>query len=529
MLTTIPAFHVTPLGDRSSRAIMLAIFEEVEENQAHLLKHLGAETAEKVMRLLEGRHVVGKYKEFNLLMGDSREHGLEWILLMGLGKKTDITQPYRLHDRIRSVVAIAARHFRRKHLSTFCVDDYSDLGLAGDVAAKLIVEGAKLGLYRYDRYKAKQGKKDSDETPIQAIYILTEGDPEVLRKSAHYAEATCSSTLLARDLVNTPPTDLTPLGFAEQARQMAETTPGLAFELLDKAAMERERMGLHLAVSRGSDNPPCVSVLTYRGRPDAGGWDLGLVGKGVTFDAGGYDIKPGGSMYRMYGDMAGAAAVAAAVRSIAVLGLKLNVAAVMPLSENLINGSAYKPGDILTSRKGLTVEITNTDAEGRLLLADSLHYTCERFKPTYLIDIATLTGAIVVALGHFVSGLFTHATDRDADDKLAADLLAAGRQTGEWLWRLPVDDDYRVQLSSDVADIENAAIDRGAGAGSITASVFLKEFVDFEVVKAWAHLDIAGTALMEKTLIYNKCPYQPKEGGTGIGARLLTRFAETLQ
>jgi leucyl aminopeptidase len=516
-------FHVVPLADRTTRSIMLTIFEGVEENREHLLKHLGERTAQMVIELMQEHHVSGKYKEFNLLRGDRDRHGLDWILLMGLGKRKDIRETYRLHDRIRSLVAIAARHFRRKHIETFAVDDFSGLGVEPSVAGRLISEGAMLGLYRFERYKS-EAKKES----IRAVYVLSAADAEVLRRSLREGMIGSMSTILVRDLVNIPSSDLTPKLFADEARKLVESTPGLHLEVLDKEAMERERMGLHLAVGRGSDAPPCVAVVTYRPRGEAAGWDLALVGKGVTYDSGGYDVKVSGGMYRMYGDMAGAAAVLGTLRSIAELGLGVNVAGVMPLAENMISGRAYKAGDILKSRKGLYVEITNTDAEGRLLLADSLSYACERFRPQYIVDIATLTGAIIISLGHFVSGLFTHSKDSAADEEFTRQMQAAGRTTGEWVWPLPVDDDYKVQLASDVADLVNAQTDRASGAGSITAAVFLKQFVDFDVVKAWAHLDIAGTSLMERTLIYNKCPYWPKEGGTGFGVRLMTQLAEQL-
>jgi leucyl aminopeptidase len=516
-------FHVVPLNDRSTRSIVLTIFDGVDENREHLLKHLGERTAQMVMRLIEEKHVSGQYKEFNLLRGDRDRHGLDWILLMGLGKKKDIGQDYRLHDRIRSVVAIGARHFRRKHIDTFAVDDFSDLGLTPETAGRLISEGAMLGTYRYERYKSEPRGENT-----KAIYVLHGGDGDALRRALHEGSVGAHGTVLTRDLVNTPASDLTPLGFAEEARKVVEATPALGLEVLKKADMERERMGLHLAVGRGSEHEPCVTIVKYAPRGEAAGWDLALVGKGVTYDTGGYDLKLSGGMYRMYGDMAGAGAVLGAMQAIAGLGLGLNVVGIMPLAENMISGHAYKAGDILKSRKGLHVEITNTDAEGRLLLADSLTYACDRFRPRYLVDAATLTGAIVMALGHFVSGVFTNAKDEAADDDLAGRLLKAGRHTGEWIWRMPVDDDYKVQLSSDVADLVNAQTDRASGAGAITAAVFLKQFVDFDAVQAWAHLDIAGTSLMERTLIYNKVPYWPKEGGTGFGVRLLTRFAEDL-
>ncbi len=507
---------------------MLTIFEEPELNREHLAKHLGQGTAGVVVDLMKKHRVSGRYKEFNLLPGASDVHGFEWILLLGLGKKTKIRHLHRLHDRLRSVIAISARQFRRKGLGAFAIDDMADFGVEPRDSGRLAVEGATLGTYRFQRYKTKSDEGTPDDVPVHDVYLLTAEHQEILADAIERGIARATSTCMARDLVNTPAGDLTPHVFAEDARKLAESNPALDFELLDADEMKSEGMGLHLAVGQGSDEPPCVALVNYAPKGAAKGWDLALVGKGITFDSGGYNLKPTSGMTRMYGDMAGAAAVLGAMRAIAELGLDLNVAGLMPLSENLVSGKAYKPGDILRSHHGRTVEITNTDAEGRLLLADSLSYACQRYKPSYVVDIATLTGAIVIALGHFVSGLFTHANETEEDDAFAGKLFASGREAGEWLWRMPIDDDYKVQIASDVADMANCSTDRAAGAGAITAAVFLKEFVDFDTVKAWAHLDIASSALMERALIYNKSPYQPREGATGVGVRLLASLAERL-
>ncbi len=522
-------FKTAAVDDRSVRNVVLCICDgdASEVARDHLARYLGPEATDRIVDLLEKRQVRGKYKEFNLIRGDGSGRGLDWILLMGLGKRKVLQDPVRRDDRIRSVMAIAARHFRRKNIGELAVEDFADFGVGPEDAGQLVVEGMVLGLYRFDRYKTEASRKYPKDQRIREVTILTDGDRSVLETSIARGEICAESTCLARDLVNTPAADLTPQAFAHIASEVARSIPGVSVEVMDRAAMERANMGLHLAVARGSDNDPCVVIVKHQPRKD-GTWDLVLVGKGVTFDAGGYDLKPSPYMERMYGDMAGAAAVLAALRSIGLMNLPVNVVGIMPLAENLVSGRAYKPGDILTSHKGLTVEITNTDAEGRLLLADALSLASSRFRPRFIVDVATLTGAIVTALGQFVTGLFTYAAEPDVNDAFAERVSSAGRMTGEWVWRLPVDDDYKVQLASDVADLENCDTDRAAGAGSITAALFLKEFVDFDVVEAWAHLDIAGTSMMKRRLIYNKCPYQPKEGATGVGARLLTRMAVDL-
>lgn len=519
-------FRVVPSNDRSARQIMLTLFKEPEANRAHLTHYLGVAGAEEILELMAARTVSGRYKEFNLLRGDRSPEGFDWILLMGLGSAQECARVYRLHDRVRSLVAIAARHFQRKRLMTFAVSDFGFLDIPGDVAGGLIAEGAVLGTYRFDRYKSN--RKSARGEHLEAIHVLHEGAPEAVKASLEAGAQASISSCWSRDLVNTPSCDLRPLDFARQVQQLAEQTPGLRATILSKSDMERERFGLHLAVSLGSDAPPCVAILEYCPRGHAEGWDLAMVGKGVTFDSGGYDIKSSAGMRRMYRDMAGAAAVFGAMRTIAIQALDINAVGIMPLAENLINGSAFRVGDILKSRKGISVEVTNTDAEGRLLLADSLDYACEQYQPRHLVDLATLTGAVRVALGLFVTGLFTHALEESDDETLAEHFKVAGRATGEWTWRMPVDDDYRVQLASPVADIESCNIDGNSGAGSITATIFLKQFVNFDIVCSWAHLDIAATSFMERTVIYNKCPYMPKVGATGIGARLLPAVAERL-
>lgn len=519
-------FQVVPRDDRGSRNIMLPLFEEPEENRARLTATLGAAGAEEILGLMKEQTVSGAFKEFNLLRGVRAIDDFEWILLLGLGKKSTFKRAYRLQDRLRSVVAIATRHFRRKQLLTFAVGDFSLFGVDPAIAGRLIAEGAVLGTYRFDQYKSKP-KYGGVEAKV-TLNIQHEGDGVGLSAGIEQGKQSALSCCWSRDLVNMPSCDLRPLDFAREVRALAEETPGLEAVILSKEDMERERFGLHLAVSKGSDAPPCVAILRYFPKGEAAGCDLALVGKGVTFDSGGYDIKSSAGMRRMYRDMAGAAAVFGAMRTIAREGLDMNVVGVMPLAENLINGSAFRVGDILRSRRGLTVEVTNTDAEGRLLLADSLDYVCEEYRPEYIIDLATLTGSVRVALGLFVTGLFTHSEDEETDDVLAEHFKFGGRETGEWTWRLPVDDDYRVQLASPVADIESCNTDGNSGAGAITATVFLKQFIDFDVVKGWAHLDIAATSFMERTVIYNKCPYQPKVGATGIGARLLPVIARRL-
>lgn len=521
-------FHTAPIGDRPTKNILLTIVKDVDANRDHLIKHLGEVTAEMVLGHMHEEHVSGRYREFNLLRGDQDRHGFEWILLMGLGDEKDLTHPHKLHDRLRGSVATAARLFRRKHIEDFAVDDFSDFGVEPRASGRLIAEGLILGTYRFERYKSEKNRKYRHSPGISAVHVLTDDDPDAVARGMHEGSARARSACLSRDLVNTPAQDCNPESFAAEAQRVADESDGLSCQILTREDMEREGMGLHLAVGRGSCHAPRVAILSRTPRGKEAGFDLALVGKGVTFDSGGYDLKPSAAMFGMHGDMAGAAAVIGAMQAIDALNLPLNVVGLMPLAENLVNSVAYKCADVLKSHKGTTVEIGNTDAEGRLLLADSLSYACDNFKPSYVVDLATLTGAVVGALGRFVSGMFVSGNDAEIREELAQSLSACGKESGELLWQLPLYDDYRLQLGSSVADLSNCDTDRGAGAGAITAAIFLKQFVDFDVVKGWAHLDIAGTSTVDRRIVYNKAPYLPREGATGFGVRTLVSLAEDI-
>ncbi len=515
------AFRAVDAADAAWTHRMIALYDEPQSNRGHLVATLGEAFAERVLEMMEAGFIKGSYKEFNLLPA---EQDGRWVLFLGLGSHKQNSRRHRRNDRLRGLVAIAARHFRRKGVLRFAVDDLSSLGVRPDRAGAIIAEGALLGTYEFDLYLSKQ-KPQTEE-----VMVLCRGDRKPVAAALDLHRSIGESVCFARDLVNMPSSDLRPMDFAAQVGSIAKEFDTLNCEILGRAEMEAEHMGLHLAVARGSNAEPAVCILEYvpEGASAEGPWPLALVGKGVTFDCGGLDIKSSSGMRRMYRDMAGAGAVLGAMRAIAATRLPIKVVALMPCSENMVNGEAFRPGDILTSRKGITVEVANTDAEGRLLLADSLTLACERYAPETLIDAATLTGSVRVALGLFVSGLMTHSDDPDVDDAFADLFTGAGRRAGEWVWRLPVDEDYKVQLGSRVADIANCNLDGNTGAGAITAAVFLKQFIDFDVVQRWGHLDIAATAFMERTAIYNRSPYHPKEGATAIGVRLLTEMARLL-
>jgi leucyl aminopeptidase len=366
-----------------------------------------------------------------------------------------------------------------------------------------------LGLYRFDLHKAKQNRDRSAEIESLALLCTDRRAARAMKDRIAVGEVLAHSTNLARDLINEPANVLTPAELAARARRVARRY-GLSVRVLDRDAMRRLGMGALLGVAQGSANPPQLIILRHRGTGDPGKPALALVGKGVTFDAGGISIKASEGMETMKGDMAGAAAVIGAMAWIAALRVPLHVVGVIPAVENMPSGTAQRPGDIVRAMNGTTIEVINTDAEGRLILADALCYA-GRLGAKRLVDVATLTGGVVVALGSVRTGFFSN------DRALAERVLAAGEMAGEKLWELPLDDEYEELLKSDCADLKNTG--GGKKAPAIGAARFLKHFVGDT---PWVHLDINGTSLQEK-----EGGYQPK-GATGVMTRTLIHLALAL-
>jgi len=417
------------------------------------------------------------------------------LLLVGLGKKGELTR-----DRMRQAAGTAIKAMRGAGIKSFS----SVLHLAAGGGKEWLqaeVEGHMLGGYAFDRYKT------AVDSPVEVadVTLLLTDDASRGATEGCVAETqiVCSAVLLARELVDQPGNVATPAFLAEKAVEVSGKY-GIDCRVMERDEMERTGMEALLAVAKGSSQPPRFIILEYRGggakeRP------IVFVGKGITFDSGGISLKPREGMEKMKNDMAGAAAVMGAVTAAARLRLPVNLVGLIPSAENLPGGRAYKPGDLIKVMAGKTVEIVNTDAEGRLVLCDALHYA-QRYRPAALIDIATLTGACVVALGNFASGLMGN------DDGLAKALKKAGETSGERVWELPLWDEYGELMKSDIADLKNAG---GPTAGTISAAWFLKQFAG---KSRWAHLDIAGTAWEEKGR-----PYLPK-GATGVGVRLLVEY-----
>jgi leucyl aminopeptidase len=379
-------------------------------------------------------------------------------------------------------------------------------GLQADEAALGdLLLGARLRSYRFDQYKTKKKKKGEDDEKQEKGGHLTiaVSDPQAVKKTAKHREGLAQGVAIARDLVNEPPNVLGPVEFADRARELEKL--GVEVEILDEKQLGKIGMRALLAVAQGSERPARVAIMRWNGAKKSE-QPLAFIGKGVVFDTGGISIKPSGGMEDMKGDMAGAACVVGLMHALAARKAKANIIGVIGLVENMPDGRAQRPGDIVESLSGQTIEIINTDAEGRLVLADLLWYVQGQYKPKFMIDLATLTGAILVALGQHHAGLFAN------DDDLAQRLSSAGAATEEKVWRMPLGKEYDKLIDSKFADVKNTG---GRHAGAITAAQFLQRFVNDT---PWAHLDIAGTGMAAIQTEINK------SWGSGYGVRLLDRL-----
>ncbi|GGC69145.1 leucyl aminopeptidase [Chelatococcus reniformis] len=379
----------------------------------------------------------------------------------------------------------------------------SEAASADALAAADIGLGLRLRAYKFDRYKTKKGDDADANGGAPARVTILVADPSEAKKRGRSREAVAAGVVLARDLINEPPNVLHPEEFADRATQLEKL--GVDVEVLDEKQLKKLGMRALLGVAQGSKREARVVVMRWNGGRD-GDRPVAFVGKGVCFDSGGISIKPGAGMEDMKGDMGGAACVVGLMQALASRKAKVNVVGAVGLVENMPDGNAQRPGDIVTSMSGQTIEIINTDAEGRLVLADVLWYVHDRFDPTFMVDLATLTGAIIVSLGHEHAGLFSN------DDALAERLIAAGIATGETVWRMPLGKAYDKLIDSKFADMKNTG---GRNGGSITAAQFLQRFVE---KTPWAHLDIAGTGMGVPASDINQ------SWGPGWGVRLLDRL-----
>jgi leucyl aminopeptidase len=454
-------------------------------------KQLDKETGGAVRRALGASTFKGEAKQMLEIVAPAGVP-LTRILLVGLGKKFAELDQENLGGRV-----FARLNGVGERQAAISVDTGAD-----DLpqAAARIAYGALLRSYRFEKYRTKKKKPEKPST--ERITVTVKGAAKARRVFAPFAKL-ADGVFFTRDLVSEPPNNLYPASFAREARKLAKL--GVKVEVLGEKQMAKLGMGALLGVGQGSKRESKLVVMQWQGAAPSKK-PIAFVGKGVTFDTGGISLKPPGGMADMKWDMGGAGTVAGLMRALAGRKAKANVVGIIGLVENMPGGNAQRPGDIVKAMSGQTVEILNTDAEGRLVLADALWYCQKRFKPSFIVDLATLTGAIIVTLGHEYAGLFSN------DDRLSENLFASGETAGEKVWRMPLGDAYNKMLDSDIADIKNIG---GRDAGSITAAQFLQRFVN-DV--PWAHLDIAGMAWSGKD-----ADTVPK-GGTGFGVRLLDRL-----
>ncbi|MBI4830224.1 MAG: leucyl aminopeptidase [Candidatus Lindowbacteria bacterium] len=479
-------------------AVILGIYED---GLAGTAKTIDEKVGGKISKVLASGEFEPKLNKTNFIHTFGQIPS-DRLLLVGLGKRADLNI-----ERLRQASGTSASAVRGRGLSS-AVSSLHLCEISGanpfDIG-QAIAESSLLALYRFDKYKTEKEALKEKAKQLKSLALPTQDSRRraELKNGAEAGKRIAAAVSNIRDMVSEPAGVLTPSVLANRARDLSREH-GFKCTVLLPEQIKKLKMGAFLAVAQGSHQPPRLILLEYKGGGSSK--PLALVGKAITFDSGGISLKPWEGMEEMKDDMSGGAAVLGAVCAAAMLKLPVNLIGVIPSTENLPGGGAYKPGDVLRSMSGITIEVISTDAEGRLILADALAYAA-RYKPAAIIDLATLTGACVIALGHVNTGLMGNNND------LMKKIEAAAAATSEKVWRLPMDDEYAKQIKSDIADVKNVG---GRPAGTITAALFLKKFVkDIP----WAHLDIAGTAWTKDAL-----PYCPK-GATGIGVRLLTQLA----
>jgi leucyl aminopeptidase len=490
----IVASSLSELGIKAD-VIIIPLFEALKpEWYADIDAALGG----LIAKVVASKEFTGKQNQLTLL--HVQHIGAERVLLVGLGKAAELTS-----ERLRQSGGKTFSYIKNLGLQDIAVSVRSLTDAAQDLQSSCtarykgviyFIEGGFLGIYAFEKYK-----KADNSYNIKRITILDNDATLPLKR----LQIVISAVYLARDLVNTPANDLTPVQMSEKARDVAGKK--VKVRVLEDKEIKREGMEAYLSVSRGSAAPPRFVVMEYKGGRGA---PVALIGKSITFDSGGLSIKPADGMEKMKYDMAGGAAVIAVMKAAAELGLPLNLTGILPVAENLPGGAAYKPGDVVKAMNGKTIEIISTDAEGRMTLADAICYAIKYYKPKAIVDLATLTGACSIALGNEAIAMM------GSDAALMKNLKEASVETYERVWEMPLYDEYREYLKSDIADMKNA----GGRTGSLMAAgSFLKEFTG---ETPWVHLDIAGTAWNEK-----EKPYIPK-GSTGVGVRLIIDFLERL-
>jgi leucyl aminopeptidase len=495
----MPTVHRTPavtLTARSSRDIEtdLLVIPVFEGDDLADEPELDAATGGDIRLARERGEFRGK--AYDVFMTPLRGWKAARLALVGAGPKSDFAS-----DRLRRIATTAGLFARQRHIPRIAILHRPGTSVTPEQAAQVLAEGAILANFEGASYQTGEPPR----TWVDAVDLRVGGESAALERALERGRILGEYSNVARELSNEPGNNLTPRVFADRATQIAKDA-GLKVEVFDEHKITELRMGMLLGVARGSQEPPRLVALRHEPKNAMANVVLGLIGKGITFDTGGISIKPAENMDKMKDDMSGGAAVISAIAAIARLQVPVRCLAIVPMTENMPGGRAVKPGDILHSAEGKTVEILNTDAEGRLVLGDAIWYA-RRLGATHLVDVATLTGACVVALGKTTSGLF------GTPDRWIEEVRRASDRAGDRSWPMPVFDDYKEQLKSEIADFTNTG---GRAAGAITAALFIKEFTGG---LPWAHMDIAGTAWAEEAK-----PYQPK-GATGVAVRTLVELA----
>ncbi|HXY15591.1 MAG TPA: leucyl aminopeptidase [Terriglobales bacterium] len=486
-----------------TECLAVVVLDRAEKNSAAQDKpEPGVAASDTAVReaasdVIASGEVSGKLFEANLLHRPAKLKAKR-LLLLGGGKASSFTS-----SDLRKLAGVAVRFLKPRGIRGLAFLA-PEANMSSEEAVAAIVEGAFVGNLDPDVYKS-----DRKDQAIESVAVLARGNQAQLQKAMDEARIIGESQNFTRELVNEPSNRMTPTILAERARKMAQEV-GLKCEVYGADKIKELKMGAFWGVAQGSDEPPALIVLRYEPAGAPAAPVLGLVGKGITFDTGGISIKPADGMEKMKYDMAGGAAMLGAMRAIALLRPKNKVIAVVCASENMPSGKAQKPGDVQIAMSGKSIEIINTDAEGRLVLADGLHYA-RQLGCTHLVDAATLTGAVVVALGYVNAGVFAN------DDKFYEQFASAVKEAGEKFWRMPLDEDYKESIKSNIADMMNTG---GRWGGAVTAAMFLKEFAENT---PWIHLDIAGTAWMEDTK-----PWIAK-GPSGIAVRSLVELARNFK
>lgn len=478
------------------QAVAVAVFKD-EKADDGFLQELDAITGGVIKSVIDSEEFKGKEAETVYLhLANNKAIKAQRLLLVGVGDRSEY-----MPASASQMAGTAVRTLRGKSVKSIAILPRQEAN--AEELASVVVEGALMALFEPDKYRTA----DKEERQIEKLLVVLPGADEAgLKRGVERGRIIGESVNFTRDLANEPGGYMTPTNMSERAHGVA-TDFGLSIDVLDEARMEQEGMGSLLSVSRGSDEPAKLIILKYTPAHavQKDGELLAFVGKGITFDSGGISLKPGENMELMKYDMTGGATVMGAMRAIAQLKPSIPVLGVMPCSENLPSGKATKPGDVVRAMTGKTIEVINTDAEGRLVLADAIAYA-KKLGATTIVDMATLTGAVSIALGDVNTAVI------GTDQQLIDEIIAAGKEVGEKFWQLPLDKEYTKQIKSDIADIKNVG---GRKAGTITAAAFLKEFADGV---SWAHLDIAGTAWGDEAR-----PYRSK-GPTGVAVRTLLRI-----